>query len=304
MDTNRLVALLPDIAAFVTVVESGSFTAAANAMGMTPSGVSRQVSRLETALNVDLLERTTRRQVMTEVGKAVYELSVKMMVSAHEIASITDLEKAEAIGEIRVAAPKAFSKQVLEPLLVPFLKRFPKTKLKVMVTDSYVDPIRDEIDVFFELTHTPRENLVAKKLGHIRSVLCASKDYLQSNGIPFSPSDLTEHQCLFLGERVDDNVWTFTKGSTVVKVKVDGRYSVNHSEMRLDAVKQGMGIGVFPDFVVKDSLLNAKVIEVLPEWQLKAAYQGEVIMQYPQTKYMPARRRVFIDYMVKAFSER
>ncbi|EDL52265.1 putative transcriptional regulator, LysR family protein [Vibrio mediterranei AK1] len=298
MDTNKLMALLPDIAAFVTVVEAGSFTAASQRLGMTPSGVSRQISRLEAALNADLLERTTRKQVTTDTGKVVYEFSKKIMESASDIANIASQEGGEAQGELRISAPKAFSHHILEPLMLPFLDLYPKVKLRLLVSDEFVDPFGHNLDIVFELTHFPRENLVAKTLGEIKAVLCASKSYLQEHGIPFHPNNLLNHNCLFLNEQPNDNVWLFNKDGENVKVQVDGRYSVNHSEMRLNAVKSGIGIGIFPEFVVEKALREGDVLQVLPEWHINSRYQGEIVMQFPQSKFMPARRRAFIDYMV------
>ncbi|MCW8344644.1 LysR family transcriptional regulator [Vibrio sp. ZSDZ65] len=302
MDTNKLMGLLPDIAAFVVVVESGSFTAASQRLGVTPSGVSRQVSRLESALATDLLERTTRKQVTTDAGKAVYEFGKKIMEAATDISVITSQGDQEITGELRIAAPKAFSRHILEPLLLSFLRQCPKVKLRLFVSDDFVDPFGHNLDIVFELTHSPRENLVAKNLGNIKTVLCASKTYLQSNGVPFEPNQLLQHQCLFLNESPNDNQWVFTRDDDVVKVQVDGRFSVNHSEMRLNAVQQDFGIGVFPEFVVREALLKGDVLPVLPDWKINSRYQGLVVMQFPQSKYMPARRRAFIDYIVDAMA--
>ncbi|MGF1747968.1 MULTISPECIES: LysR substrate-binding domain-containing protein [Vibrio] len=303
MDTNKLMGLLPDIAAFVVVVEAGSFTAASQRLGVTPSGVSRQVSRLESALATDLLERTTRKQVTTDAGKAVYEFGKKIMDAATDISVITSQGDQEITGELRVAAPKAFSRHILEPLLLSFLRQYPKVKLRLFVSDEFIDPFGHNLDIVFELTHSPRENLVAKNLGNIQTVLCASKAYLQLNGVPFEPNQLLQHQCLFLNEAPNDNQWVFTRADDVVKVQVDGRFSVNHSEMRLTAVKQDFGVGVFPEFVVRDALLKGEVLPVLPDWNISSRYQGLVVMQFPQSKYMPARRRAFIDYIVDAMAE-
>ncbi|MGV2987219.1 LysR family transcriptional regulator [Vibrio sp. E150_011] len=300
MDTNKLMGLLPDIAAFVVVVDAGSFTAASQRLGVTPSGVSRQVSRLELALSTDLLERTTRRQVMTDAGKAVYEFGKKIMEAATDISAITSIDNDNAAGELRIAAPKAFSRHILEPMLLSFLQLHPKIKLRLFVSDDFIDPFGHNLDIVFELTHTPRENLVAKNLGNIKTVLCASKAYLQKNGIPFEPNQLVQHQCLFLNETPNDNQWLFTREHESIKVQVDGRYSVNHSEMRLNAVKKDLGIGVFPEFVVQEALLMGEVLPVLPDWNVNSRYQGMVVMQFPQSKYMPLRRRVFIDYIATA----
>lgn len=301
MDINKLVTLLPDMAAFVTVVESESFSKAAQFLNMTPSGVSRQISRLENALQVTLLERTTRKQTLTIAGEEAYRYCKNIVDNAHEVIHVSDKNKNEIEGELRISTPKAFGNQVLQPLLLQFLKQYPNIKLKIKVTDHACDPINDNLDLIFNLTNQPQENLVAKSLAYIELKLCATPQYLQSNGTPTHPNDLAVHECLSLGETPHDNEWHFQQGAEKVHIKTDGRFIVNHTEMRLDAVKQHLGIGIFPSFSVSNSLENGQLLNVLPTWEVKGNYQGEVVIQYIRTKHMPNRMRVFIDFMVENF---
>ncbi|MBJ7539832.1 LysR family transcriptional regulator [Marinomonas transparens] len=297
MDTNKLITLLPDMAAFVAVVETGSFTKAAQILGITPSGVSRQVSRMESALSAVLIERTTRRQTTTLVGMAVYEQCRNMLDSAKEAVQASESNATEAKGRLRIAAPKAFAKQVLEPFLLEFMNSYPEISLQVQVTDLRIDPAYQDVDLVFHVADQPYEHLVCKTLGSIRSVLCASPTYLAKQGTPHSPEDLVEHDCLPLGFFDGDNVWSFQQGARKMAVTVGGRYINNHSEMRLKGVKQDLGIGLFPDFVVRDSLKSGEVIEVLTDWQLNSDFQGGVHMQFPAMRFMPNKLRVFIDFM-------
>ncbi|WP_086481405.1 LysR family transcriptional regulator [Oceanospirillum sanctuarii] len=299
MDTNKLIPLLPDMAAYVAVVETGSFTRAAEKLGITPSGVSRQVSRLETALSAVLIERTTRRQTTTQLGQEVYEQCRNMLDSAREAVSATESEATEVRGRLRIAAPKAFARQVLEPHLRWFMQQHPAISLHVQVTDQRLDPGYHDVDIVFVVAAEPHEHLVSKGIGQVRSVLCASPHYLESRGEPQQPADLMAHDCIPLGLFERDNHWLLTQGERREKITVDGRYLNNHSEMRLLAVKDGLGIGIFPDFVVRNALAEGEVVQVLPEWKLHSDFQGGVYMQYLPMRFMPGKMRAFIDFIAE-----
>ncbi|GGN32331.1 MULTISPECIES: LysR family transcriptional regulator [Marinomonas] len=303
MDTNKLIALLPDMAAFVAVVETGSFTKAALKLGVTPSGVSRQVSRMETALSAVLIERTTRQQTITLVGRAVYEQCRQMLDSAKEAVVASENNANEASGRLRVAAPDSLAREVLEPLLMEFMTLYPAISLQVKVTDLRVDPAYQNLDLVFYVAEKPHEHLVCKTLGRVRSILCASSRYLAEYGIPDSPRDLVDHLCLPLGLFDSDNIWSFTQGTHKVVVTVDGRYINNDAEMRLKGVKQGFGIAPFPDFVVRESLEKGEVVQVLADWRLNSDFQGGIHMQFPAMRFMPNKLRVFIDFMEKRWAD-
>ncbi len=303
MDTNKLLPLLSDLAIFTTVVDAGSFTAAAKKMGVTPSAVSRQMARLEEALGVKLLERTTRNLTLSEAGKVAYTYSLSMIDAAKKACDISSSISLEPRGYLRVSVPKAFGKQVLSPLIPTFLKRYPQIKLHIKVTDHFIDPISDEIDVVFRLTDKPTEGLVSKKLGSVRLVLYGSRQYFKDKDLPTHPSDLEHYDCIFLGENVSDNDWEFCLAGKKVKVTIDGRYIVNHTEMRLEAIRDGLGIGVLPEFAARPILNDPEFVQVLPDWQLAGNYRGQIVMQFAQSKYMPAKQRVFIDYIAEAFAK-
>lgn len=299
MDTNRLMQLLPDLAVFVTVVESGSFTAASKKLGVTPSAVSRKISRLESSLSVKLLERTTRKLSMSESGQKAYSYCRQMLDSAKDAVQVSSFVTTKPAGNLRISVPKALGNQVMKPHIVSFLKKYPDIKLSVRVTDQYIDLINDEIDISIRLTDKPTEGLVSIVVGKVDLVLCASADYLKENGIPEHPSDLKNHQCLYLGEVHSDKQWKFELADHKVNVTVEGRYVVNHTEMRLSGIKSGLGIGILPDFSARSSLEDGSVIKVLENWKIKENYQGVISLQFAQSKYLPTKCRVFIDYIAE-----
>ncbi|EPI8558566.1 LysR family transcriptional regulator [Vibrio fluvialis] len=302
MLNTKLIGLLPDLATFILVVNEGSFTAAAHKLGVTPSALSKLITRLELALSVKLFERTTRKLIITQAGQKVYDQCLVMVNAAQQAVELSGSDHTEPSGALTVAAPEAFLNSVLQPFVVPFLKKYPQIQLKLRAADGEIDLFKHNIDVAFKLTDKPDENLVLRELCKTNLVLCASPDYLEERGVPTHPTQLTEHDCLYLAETDKDHLWDFLKDDEFHTVSVSGRYAVNHSQMRLIGVKNGLGIGIFHDFVVQDALAEGKVVQLLKDWTIKSNYHGAIAMQYAQTKYMPARLRVFIDYVMKHLS--
>ncbi|QIA65688.1 LysR family transcriptional regulator [Vibrio astriarenae] len=297
MVNAKLIALLPDLASYILIVKEGSFTAAAKKLDVSPSALSKLMTRLEKALNVKLIQRTTRKLIVTDSGQKVYEQAMVMLNAAQQAVEVSTIDHAEPAGTITVAAPEAFLNSVLQPFVVPFLEQYPEINLHLRAVDGEIDLFKYGIDVAFKLTDTPDEALVLKELGKTDLVLCASPEYLAKKGTPVHPDDLKQHDCLYLAETNTDNIWSFMHGEEIQTVEVHGRYAVNHSQMRLSGVKQGLGVGLFHDFVINEALESNEVVRVLSDWQIRSNYYGAIAMQYAQTKYMPARLRVFIDYI-------
>ncbi len=160
----KLIALLPDLATFIVVVNEGSFTAAASKLGVTPSALSKLITRLEQALSVKLFERTTRKLIITQAGQKVYDQSLLMVNAAQQAIEISSSEHAEPAGALTVAAPEAFLNSVLQPFVVPFLAQYPHIQLKLRAADGDIDLFKHNIDVAFRLTDKPDENLVLREL--------------------------------------------------------------------------------------------------------------------------------------------
>ncbi|MCV2403263.1 LysR family transcriptional regulator [Marinomonas sp. C2222] len=299
MISNKLITLLPDLAIFILVVEEKSFTAAAKKLGVTPSALSKTISRLEKALSVKLFERTTRRLLITEAGSRIAQQCQTMVNSAQQAVELSSEQHALPAGPITVSAPEAFMNIVLQPLVIPFLKQYPDTQLKLRAVDGPVDIFSQGIDICFQLTDKPNPNLILKEIGVTSLVLCASPEYLASRGTPNHPTQLIDHDCLYLAETDHDNNWYFAKDNDEHTIAVSGRYAVNEAQMRLNGVIDGLGIGIFHDFVARHALEKGEVVEVLSDWTIKGNYHGKIALQYAQNKYLPARFRVFIDYMME-----
>lgn len=301
MDTNKLMPLLSEMATFVTVADNESFSKAGKKLNQAPSSVSRSISRLEAALGCKLLERTTRKVSLNPKGREVFELCSSMLSSAKMAANAAQSIEGEVSGALRIAAPKALCKQVLAPIVLNFAQAYPLVKVTLLAVDHFIDPISDEVDVIIRLTNQPIEGLIAKTLSHSKLILCACPDYLDERGIPKTPDDLAQHDCITLGEEAGDDVWHFSNKGEKTKIKVRERFSANHTQIRREAAIRGMGIAIFPDFSIQDTLDKGELVPVLADWRLLGKYQGDIIAQYAQSKYIPTQIRTFISYLQGEF---
>lgn len=297
MDTNKIITLLPEMAVLVVVIEEGSFSKAAEKLGVAPSSVSRSIARLEEALQQKLIERTTRKLRLSSNGEPVYNLCVDMLNSAKLASDAAFSDQDELAGEIRVAAPRAFSSQVLSPLILDFLQLHPKVSVHMVVEDHYIDPVGNEVDLVIHISDRPVEGLVARVLGRNQLVLCASPDYLATNGTPDTPAALAGHNCIRLGESSSDRKWSFHQGESVETVGVHGSLAVNHTKIRKDAVLRGMGISIFPNFSICKEVEAGRVVPLLQEWQLQGNYQGQILAQYPQSRFIPAQLKALVSHL-------
>ena len=302
MNNKSLLPLLPEMAVFVTVTEEESFSQAGRKLGLATSSVSRSIHRLENSLQTKLLERTTRQVRLSTAGSKVYEQCKQMLEAAKTAVQVVQCSSEEARGILRIAAPKAFANQILSPMVLDFLHAYPGVTVKFRVADHFIDPVSEDVDVIFRLTNQPLEGLISKTLSRTELVVCATPTYLKSFGIPAHPDDLLDHQCITLGEQAGDNEWKFTNGEQKTKVKTQSRFSVNHTEIRKAAVLRNIGISLFPDFTVESELRAGTLIAVLPDWHVTGNYQGQVILQYAQSKFIPIQIRKFVDFMVDRFS--
>ena len=315
VDINKLIPLLSEMAIFVKVVESGSLSQAAHALGVSPSSISRSLARLELAIEEKLLERTTRKMRLTSTGEQVFIQCRDMLTSAKMAVSAAQSNETDITGSLRIAAPKALSRQVLMPMVMDFVKLYPKVSFHFKVADHLIDPIGDEVDLVIRITDSPIEGLVAKKLSSCKQLLCATPAYLKQHGTPTHPNELIQHNCIVLGEIPKDREWKFqavpslslsSKQSLneIVEVNVQGTFIVNHSEIRREAVLQGIGIALFPDFSVQNEIKSKTLIPLLSDWKVLGNYQGDIVAQYPQSKFIPSQLKAFVSFLEEALKDK
>ena len=299
MSTNQSISLLQEMAIFVKVVETGSFSETARQLGNTPSAISRAISRLERALGTRLLQRTTRKLRLSESGTQVYAYCLEMVNAAQAVIDNSGKFNSEPHGTVRISVPKAVGHYLLHPHIPEFLERYPKVDVQMLLEDKLIDFIDDEIDLAIRITNQPSLGLKGRKLIEIDHVIVATAEYLEKHGIPQQPQDLKEHQCIYLGEQASDSKWKFQKENKITSVSVKGRYSANHTGIRLDAALKHMGIASLPYFVARHSLETQALIQVLPDWYFKTYYSGDAWLLYPPTRYLAPKIEVFIHFLAE-----
>lgn len=297
--------LLPYMSMFVRVVELGSFSAAAEQSGLTASAVSRQIASLESALSVKLLERTTRKLRLTEVGSEVFARCQEMAKAARSVQEIAQRFVSSPQGMVRISAPKAFGKRIISPLIPAFLQLYPQVDVQLMLSDQPNDLISEDFDLLIRITETPPLGLAARPLLQVHHMLCASERYLAQAGVPLHPDDLAHHNCIYLGETPGDNRWQLRHiySGEKVTVNVNGRFVSNHSEVRLEAAIADLGVGCLPFFTAAEALANQQIVAVLPDWRYETSYHGQAWILYPPNRYLPPKCRALIDYLADKLAD-
>ncbi|TDO95767.1 LysR family transcriptional regulator [Marinomonas balearica] len=304
MTPHKLMELLPELAVLVAVVEEGSFTNAGKKLGLPPSSISRTISKLEAGLSTKLLERTTRRVALNAIGREVFEAAKNMLNAAKSAVEITQSQQTLLNGELRICAPKAFTKLILSPIVFEFMQEHPELTIKLTASDHIIDPSSGEVDLLYRLTNHPIEGLVARKIASVKQIVCASPTYLERESTPHKPSDLSKHNCISLGEFEGDHIWHFDQLGSLEKVKTQGNFSSNHSEIRKEAVLRDLGISAFPEFTIRDEIHSEKLIPLLADWHFNGTYHGTVFAQHTQSRYVPIQIRQFIEFSAPRISER
>jgi DNA-binding transcriptional LysR family regulator len=309
--------MLNEMAVFVQVADSASFTAAARHLGLTTSAVSRHVTRLEAELGGRLLQRTTRSVRLTELGEQVYAGCARMLTTAREVHTLAGSYRARPNGLVRVTAPVVFGQVWLAPRLPQFLSLFPEVNVQLSLVDRNVDLVEDGVDLAIRIARELSPGLTARTLCHMRYVLVASPGYLTRRGLPAHPDELARHDCIYLGYGAFGDTWTLYPASQdtppaarrraggdtrteAVQVKVTGRAFVNNSIAILEMVQADGGIGLVPDFTARAALGEGRVVKVLPEWEFGAPYTGTVHVVYMPTAHLPLKTRALVDYLAGA----
>ena len=282
---------------FVQTVAEGSFSAAARSLRLTPSAVSKQVSRLEDRLGARLLNRTTRQLSLTEEGRAFHARCVQILAEIEEAeTAVTELHAAPR-GTLRVAAAVAFFNHQVMPLLPEFLARYPEVHFDLVMTDREVDMVDERIDVAIRFGRPRESTLIARRLTVSRRVICAAPAYLARHGTPATPADLARHNCLTLSTRPEFNVWEFGDRPEE-HLRVRGNLELNQADALYDACLAGIGLARVAGYLVEDDIRAGRLVPVL-EGQLRESSTLYVV--YPHRRHLTPKVRAFVDFLVDQF---
>jgi DNA-binding transcriptional LysR family regulator len=291
--------LLAGISVLSAVVESGSFIRAGEAVGLTPSGVSRAVARLEGRLGVRLFDRTPRAVTLTDEGRRFHAQVMPLLAELADAASEAAGAVLSVRGRLRVNLDPWVARLVLAPALPGFLEKHPALSIELVVRDTLGEFIAEGFDAAVRFGEPGLSGLVARKLLETRILTCAAPGYLARHGAPEHPRDMERHECLMFRDPVTGRPfdWEFRRGAEVVVIKARGRLVVNDLATKLALCAAGNGIAQTIELGLAPMLAGGALVQVLPDW---AEERFPLYACYPSRHLPPAKVRAFVDFVVES----
>ena len=290
---------MTSMATFVKVVESGGFSAAARTLSMSPSMVTAHVQALEERLGVRLLNRSTRRVSLTEVGHAYYERCLQILAEADDADQIAQALQSTPRGTLRLNTSIAIP-PLLAPVVAEFVALYPEVSVNLTMSDRMIDLVEEGFDLAVRNMSVPDSSLVVRRVATYRFVVCGAPGYLAARGIPGQPADLSQHNCLVYSHSAWGNEWRFAGPDGEQSVAVEGNLQANSDNaLRLAAV-HGQGLALAPSFLLIEEIKSGRLVPVLTEF-LQTEHAINAI--YPHRHHLSAKVRSFIDLLVKHFHE-
>lgn len=299
-------AKLPDfegLAVFAKVVETRNFAGAARELALSKATVSKAVSRLETRLGARLINRTSRRLALTDAGRHLSARASAILQEAEAAENETLAQSTNPRGLVRLAAPMSFGLLAVAPELPAFFAKYPEVQVDLHLSDAMVDVIGEGFDAVLRIASLPDSSLVARRLCSVERYLVASPAYLKAHGRPKHPMALSDHACLGYAYLTTPDTWHFVNkaGEKATVHPKGGPLRVNNGDAMLPALKAGLGLGVLPDFIVRECLETGKLERVLPDWSLPASALHWVT---PPGGPKPTRVEVLGEFLADALAQR
>ncbi|MGF6456112.1 LysR family transcriptional regulator [Pseudomonas frederiksbergensis] len=292
---------IDEIAALLAVASAHSFVSAGRLLQRHPTVISKRLAAMEKRLGVRLMERTTRQVRLTDAGNRLVERlrsATGLIIEAEQEAS---LGAAQVRGVLRLAFPAAMGRLWLASMLPEFLAAHPLVSVEVDYSDRVVDIIGEGFDAAIRIGELNDNRLVAKKLSDHRRILCASPSYIEQHGLPASPKELTEHNCLGFTGLAAFPEWRLSKGDRQERVITRGTLTSNDGEALLAAAKAGVGILGAGEWLMSREIANGQMVRVLPEWDLDA--QGGIYLVRASAAFTPATLMAFKEWLEGRFAQ-
>lgn len=286
------------IAAFVSVIENGSFARAAEKLGQSVSAVSRRVAELEEHLDARLLNRTTRRLSLTETGRAFHERAVQLLADLEEAEQGASAGGVTPRGTLKLTAPITYGIRVLAPIVAAFAAKYDQVRVDVDLSDRVVDLVDEGFDLAVRIGEIRSQFLVARRIGATSLVCCAAPSYLERHGTPRTPDDLARHSCLTYEYAATRHQWRFigADGGDRV-VRIGGPLHANNGRMLGALAIEGAGIVCEPDFILAPDLERGALVPILTDWTLPSI---AIHAAYPSRRHLSAKVRAFVDFLAGA----
>ena len=279
---------------FVQIVESGSLTAAAEALEVSAPSVVRTLAALERSVGVRLLNRTTRRSSLSDEGREYYERCRRVLSDVAAADAALSARKSEPTGRLRLTAPVMFGRMHLAPIVTDFVAKYPGVEVELLLLDRIVDLVEEGIDAAVRISHLPESSLVAVRVGETRQVLCASPAYLKRAGTPQAPADLANHKCILFSGLASNTEWLFG-GKRSARVTVRPVLRTNQFDVALDAVLRGLGYGQFLSYQVEGLIAHQKLKRILAGFEPPPL---PIQLVYPHARLLSPNVRTFVDIAV------
>ncbi len=286
--------------AYVRLVELGTFTAVAEELRVEQSTVSKWIAALEDEVGVQLIERTTRSQQVTEAGRLFYRRATDILGAYDEAIGSLRERDPEPRGRIRVGVPVVFGRRHIVPHIARFMRRFHGIEIELVFSDRYANLVDERLDVAIRVGIPVDSAFRGLKLGEARRHLVASPGYVARSAPLTDPRDLTEHQCLTHTALGAGDVWKFRRGTRQARARVRGRFAANNSEALLAMARSGLGIALLASWLVDPDLRRKRLVSLLPGWELPPAPTYALT---PPGRHMHPRVRALLDFLAEAHRE-
>lgn len=289
------------MSAFVAVAKAGSFSAAARECGTPLATISRRVADLETELGARLLRRSTRKLSLTDQGQIFYEACSRILEDIKIAEKSVTGEYRAAKGDLTVTAPGGFGRLHLQPIVIEFLAAYPEINLRLILVDHVVNLVEEHVDAAVRIAELSDSSLIARSLGHVRMVICASPAYLARRGTPTHPRELTSHDCIAWLALGPHRAWWFRELGTDQQFPINIRMSTTISESAAAAAEAGLGIVQLTSYQAEQGVREGRLIVLLPAFECQAT---PVHLVYAPNRLLPVKLRAFIDFAVPRLEER
>ncbi|MBL8491752.1 MAG: LysR family transcriptional regulator [Rhodocyclaceae bacterium] len=287
--------------AFVRTVETGSFSAAARELGLTPSALSKLITRLEDRLGTRLLHRTTRRLQLTPEGEAFHARASHILLAIDEAEAEVVQAGGSARGLLRVHSGSAFGMHQLTPAIPRFLEQHPGVELDLTISDEPLGKLEEGIDLAIRIGPLDESSLVARRIRNLERVICASPAYLERWGTPRTPDDLLEHNCLWITSLPALRRWPFDTDEGIRVVPIDGNVVANNAETVLQLAIAGVGITRLTDIIVGGAIRRGELVPILTDWH--HVEPVPLYATYPGGKHLSPKIRAMVDFLVAEFGD-
>ena len=282
------------ISVFCKVIETQSFTQAANQQNISVAMASKLVSQLEEHLKTRLLQRTTRKIVPTEAGMLYYQRCQAILLDLSEADSSISNMATSLQGNLLISVPRDFGLLYISPNLPKFIELHPNLHVEIEFEDKRVDLVAEGYDLALRIGYMQDSSLVARKISNSPMHFVASPSYLESRGTPLTPDDLEYHQGLLYKSSLNQVHWQSTKANQIQRYKIQSKVVSNNGMALLEMTKAGLGISNSPNFFVKDALASGELVEILSEYKQKPL---DIYVVYPNRRHLPAKARAFIEFL-------